>query len=215
MPPERIDRCALERIPHHTVSDMRESVACRKDPRFIGEFGSQVPQRDECRIAVGATGTPSARTARTQTRDTVDDNGAPLPDRQRLTAFGNALRRSSVDELPQLINVLKGDMSLVGPRPLLMQYLERYTPTEARRHEVRPGITGHAQVNGRNALSWAQKFEHDVWYVDHLSLGVDLRILVATAQKVLARLDISAGQHATMPEFQGSSSPSPASKREG
>lgn len=148
-------------------------------------------------------------------RDAVDVNGAPLPDSQRLTAFGNALRRSSVDELPQLINVLKGDMSLVGPRPLLMQYLERYTPTEARRHEVRPGITGHAQVNGRNALSWAQKFEHDVWYVDHLSLGVDLRILVATAQKVLARLDISAGQHATMPEFQGSSSPSPASKREG
>ena len=136
-------------------------------------------------------------------RDARDAEGRPLPDSERLTPFGAFLRRTSLDELPELWNVLRGDMSLVGPRPLLVQYLERYSKTQARRHEVRPGITGWAQINGRNALSWDEKFRHDVWYVDHLGFWLDLRILFATAWKVLGRDGISAEGHATMPEFQG------------
>ncbi len=136
-------------------------------------------------------------------RDAVDKHGAPLSDAERLTTLGKVLRASSVDELPQLFNVIKGDMSLVGPRPLLMKYLERYTPEQARRHDVKPGITGHAQVNGRNALSWEQKFAFDVWYVDHVSLAVDLKILAKTAVKVLARTGIGQGAHPTMPEYRG------------
>jgi lipopolysaccharide/colanic/teichoic acid biosynthesis glycosyltransferase len=127
-----------------------------------------------------------------------------LPDDIRLTSFGKFLRAASLDELPGLINVLRGDMSLVGPRPLLMAYLPLYTETQARRHEVRPGVTGWAQVNGRNALSWAEKFEHDVWYVDHRSLVLDLRILLMTVQKVFKREGISAQGEATMPRFEGS-----------
>jgi lipopolysaccharide/colanic/teichoic acid biosynthesis glycosyltransferase len=126
-----------------------------------------------------------------------------LPDAQRLTRTGWLLRSTSLDELPELINVLKGDMSLVGPRPLLMQYLARYTPEQARRHEVRPGITGWAQVNGRNALSWARKFELDVWYVDHASFGLDLRIIGLTLWKILKREGISQAGRATMEEFTG------------
>jgi lipopolysaccharide/colanic/teichoic acid biosynthesis glycosyltransferase len=137
-------------------------------------------------------------------RDLRDAAGEPLPDERRLGPLGRFLRRSSLDELPELWNVLRGDMSLVGPRPLLMEYLPRYTPQQARRHEVRPGITGWAQVNGRNALTWEEKFAHDVWYVDHVSLGVDLRILGATLLAVLRRDGISAEGHATMPKFQGS-----------
>lgn len=125
-------------------------------------------------------------------------------DAQRLTQLGRLLRATSIDELPTLFNVLKGDMSIVGPRPLLMQYLERYSPEQARRHEVKPGITGWAQVNGRNALSWEEKFAFDVWYVDHGSLALDLKILVLTAMKVFSRSDITARGHATMPEFMGS-----------
>lgn len=125
-------------------------------------------------------------------------------DSERLTALGNWLRNTSVDELPELLNVLRGEMSLVGPRPLLMQYLGRYTPRQARRHEVRPGITGWAQVRGRNALSWEEKFELDVWYVDHWSLGLDLRILWRTVRQVLRREGISHQGAATMPEFMGS-----------
>lgn len=121
----------------------------------------------------------------------------------RITRLGRLLRSTSLDELPTLWNVLRGDMSLVGPRPLLMQYLDRYTPEQARRHEVKPGITGWAQVNGRNALSWEEKFAHDVWYVDHQSLWLDLRILCMTAWKVLIREGISHGTEATMPEFMG------------
>lgn len=126
-----------------------------------------------------------------------------LRDEERLTGLGRFLRRTSLDELPELVNVLKGEMSLVGPRPLLMHYLELYSPEQARRHEVKPGITGWAQVNGRNALSWEEKFELDVWYVDHWSLGLDLRILWRTLLSVLTGEGISAAGHATMPEFRG------------
>lgn len=132
-----------------------------------------------------------------------DDQGNLLPDSQRLTGFGRFLRSTSLDELPELWNVLKGDMSLVGPRPLLMQYLDRYTPEQARRHEVRPGITGWAQVNGRNAITWEEKFTLDVWYVDNQSLLLDLHILMLTAWKVLRREGISQAENATMAEYMG------------
>jgi len=140
--------------------------------------------------------------------DACDSDGNLLPDEQRLTSFGQFLRRTSLDELPELFNVLKGDMSLVGPRPLLMQYLDRYTPQQMRRHEVKPGITGWAQVNGRNALTWEQKFALDVWYVDHLSLWLDLKIILLTIWKVLRREGISQEGFATMPEFLGTESAS-------
>ncbi len=130
-------------------------------------------------------------------------DGRLLPDGARLTALGRALRRWSVDELPQLWNVLKGDMSLVGPRPLLMEYLERYTPVQRRRHEVRPGITGLAQVNGRNAITWEEKFAHDVSYVDNRGLWLDLKILARTAWRVVRRQGISSKGSATMSEFHG------------
>jgi sugar transferase EpsL len=131
-------------------------------------------------------------------------DGALLPDAERLTPVGRVVRSLSLDELPQLWNVLRGDMSLVGPRPLLMQYLERYSPEQARRHEVRPGITGWAQVNGRNTVDWEKKFELDVWYVDHFSLALDARILFRTALSVVKREGISSAGHATMSEFMGS-----------
>jgi len=128
----------------------------------------------------------------------------PGTDAERLTPFGRFLRSTSLDELPELLNVLKGDMSLVGPRPLLMQYLPRYTPEQARRHEVLPGLTGWAQVHGRNALTWEERFALDVWYVDHRSLTLDLRILARTVGQVLRRQGISAQGQATMSEFMGS-----------
>ena len=131
-------------------------------------------------------------------------DGQPLPDKDRLTPFGCWLRASSLDELPELWNVFKGEMSLVGPRPLLMEYLPLYTTEQARRHEVRPGITGWAQVNGRNAISWEEKFKLDVWYVENQSLLLDLKILWLTFRKVLIRDGISAEDDATMPKFTGS-----------
>lgn len=135
--------------------------------------------------------------------DARDHRGQLLPDSERLTQLGRFLRSTSLDELPGLWSVLKGDMSLVGPRPLLMSYLPLYSPEQARRHEVRPGITGWAQVNGRNALSWEEKFRLDVWYVDHRSLALDLKILLLTVRKVLVRDGISADGEATMPVFTG------------
>jgi len=133
----------------------------------------------------------------------VGRDGRPFPDGERLTRIGRFLRASSLDELPQLVNVLRGDMSLVGPRPLLVEYLPRYSPAQARRHEVKPGITGLAQVAGRNGLTWPQKLALDVFYVDHWSLALDLKILAKTVAAVLARDGISAAGQATMPVFQG------------
>ncbi|MBN1958141.1 MAG: sugar transferase [Desulfuromonadales bacterium] len=136
--------------------------------------------------------------------DAEDKEGNPLPDEQRMTSFGQLLRSTSIDELPELWNVLKGDMSLVGPRPLLMEYLPLYKTEQARRHEVRPGVTGWAQVNGRNALSWEEKFKLDVWYVDNRSFWLDLKILFLTVNKVFVREGISAKGEATMSKFTGS-----------
>ena len=136
--------------------------------------------------------------------DARDESGELRPDSERLTDFGRFLRSTSIDELPELWNVLKGDMSLVGPRPLLMHYLPLYSAEQARRHDVRPGITGWAQINGRNAISWDQKFALDVWYVDHKSLALDARILAASLKSVFSRHGISADGEATMPEFTGS-----------
>ncbi|GER19500.1 hypothetical protein VCH24_45340 [Variovorax boronicumulans] len=136
--------------------------------------------------------------------DASGPDGMPLVDAMRLTPFGRFLRASSLDELPELWNVLKGDMSLVGPRPLLLDYLPLYSTEQSRRHEVRPGITGWAQINGRNALSWDEKFKLDVWYVDNQSLWLDIKILWLTVRKVLLRDGISAAGEATMPRFTGS-----------
>lgn len=136
-------------------------------------------------------------------RNLFDTQGKPLPDEHRLTKFGKFLRASSLDELPELINVLMGQMSLVGPRPLLVAYLERYSPEQARRHDVLPGITGWAQVNGRNAISWEEKFKLDVWYVDHQSFWLDIKILLMTVIKAIKRESINAPGSATAPEFMG------------
>lgn len=136
-------------------------------------------------------------------RDANGPDGQPLPDAERLTPLGEFVRRSSLDELPQLLNVLRGDMSLVGPRPLLMEYLPLYNARQARRHEVRPGITGWAQVNGRNALGWPEKLEMDAWYVENRSFLLDLRILLLTVKRVLARSGISQPGAATMEKFRG------------
>ncbi len=136
--------------------------------------------------------------------DLYDADGCAIPDQHRLTSFGWLMRSLSLDELPQLLNVLRGDMSLVGPRPLLVEYLPLYSPDQARRHEVRPGITGWAQVNGRNAISWEDKFALDVWYVDHRSMWLDIKILWLTVRKVMVRAGISAAGEATMSKFTGS-----------
>ena len=135
--------------------------------------------------------------------DERDANGELLPDAQRLTKVGRFVRSTSIDELPQLINVLKGDMALIGPRPLLVQYVPLYSPEQARRHEVRPGISGWAQCHGRNAISWTEKFKLDVWYVDHLSLWTDLKVIIITIKNVLMRKDINSATSATMEIFNG------------
>lgn len=136
-------------------------------------------------------------------RDAVDNDGAPLPDGERMTAFGSMLRSTSLDELPELWNVLKGEMSLVGPRPLLMQYLPLYSVEQNRRHEVRPGVTGWAQRNGRNSVSWDEKFKLDTWYVDNKSMLLDIKIIISTVKKVLVRDGISQENNATMAPFMG------------
>ncbi len=155
-------------------------------------------------IRPGLCGQPFEMVKFRTMRDAVAANGKPLPDAERMTPFGNFLRSASLDELPELWNVLKGEMSLVGPRPLLMEYLPLYSLEQARRHKVRPGVTGWAQINGRNALSWDEKFKLDVWYVDHQSLWLDLKILLLTVKKVFVREGISAAGEATMPRFTGS-----------
>lgn len=136
-------------------------------------------------------------------KDAIDEQGNPLPDSERLTPFGKMLRSTSLDEMPELWNVIKGDMSIVGPRPLLMEYLPLYNEEQAKRHEVRPGMTGHAQVNGRNAISWEQKFKLDTWYVENRSLWLDFKIMLQTVKKVIAKDDISEAGEATMSKFTG------------
>lgn len=138
-------------------------------------------------------------------KDAVDEQGNPLPDSERLTPFGQMLRSTSLDEMPELWNVIKGDMSIVGPRPLLMEYLPLYSPEQAKRHNVRPGMTGHAQVNGRNAIGWEEKFKLDTWYVENQSTLLDFKIMFKTVYKVLAKDDISAEGEATMTRFTGTS----------
>lgn len=146
-------------------------------------------------------------------RNVFDEAGCPLQDSERMTPFGTKLRASSLDELPELWNVLKGEMSLVGPRPLLMEYLPLYSVQQARRHDVKPGITGWAQVNGRNALTWDEKFALDTWYVDNRSMWLDLKILFLTVKKVLLRDGISAAGEATMPKFTGPQVRAPQSRK--
>jgi lipopolysaccharide/colanic/teichoic acid biosynthesis glycosyltransferase len=156
-----------------------------------------------CQLRPGLMAEPFLMIKFRTMRNAVDANGRPLSDEERLTSFGRALRAFSLDELPELWNVLRGEMSLVGPRPLLMQYLPLYSPQQARRHDVRPGLTGLAQVSGRNAISWEQKFALDLEYVDHHNMWLDLKILARTVAKVLCRDSISADGHATMPAFTG------------
>ena len=157
-----------------------------------------------CQVRPGRFGKPFEMVKFRTMTDERDSHGDLKPDSERLTAFGKWLRSTSLDELPELWNVLRGDMSVVGPRPLLTSYLPLYSPRQARRHEVRPGITGWAQINGRNSLSWEEKFELDVWYVDNWSLWLDIRILLMTVKKVFVRDGINAQNDATMPRFTGS-----------
>lgn len=154
-------------------------------------------------IRPGKNGEPFEMIKFRTMRDALDADGNPLPDSERMTPFGSFLRSSSLDELPGLWNVLKGDMSLVGPRPLLMEYLPLYTPEQYRRHEVRPGVTGWAQINGRNALSWEDKFKLDIWYVENKSFFLDMKIILFTVKKVIFKEDVSAEGHVTMPHFRG------------
>ena len=154
-------------------------------------------------VRPGLNGKPFEMVKFRTMKDAVDAAGNPLPDSERMTPFGQFLRSSSLDELPELWNVLKGDMSLVGPRPLLMEYLPLYSAEQYRRHEARPGVTGWAQINGRNSLSWGEKFKLDVWYVDNQSLWLDIKILFLTVKKVLVRDGISAEGEATMTRFEG------------
>lgn len=151
----------------------------------------------------GLNGKPFEMVKFRSMKDAVDEQGNPLPDSNRMTPFGDKLRNSSLDELPELWNVLKGEMSLVGPRPLLMQYLPLYSQEQARRHEVRPGVTGWAQINGRNAISWEDKFKLDVWYVDNRNLWLDIKILFLTVKKVFVKEGISADGHVTIAPFTG------------
>lgn len=154
-------------------------------------------------VRPGLNGKPFEMIKFRSMKDAVDAQGHSLPDSERLTRFGQMLRSSSLDEMPELWNVLKGEMSIVGPRPLLMEYLPLYNEQQAKRHNVRPGITGYAQVNGRNAISWEKKFELDTWYVENQSLWLDFKIMLKTVQKVLSKDDISAEGEATMTKFTG------------
>ena len=154
-------------------------------------------------VRPGLNGKPFEMVKFRTMRDATDEEGRQLPDNQRMTSFGSFLRSSSLDELPELWNVLKGEMSLVGPRPLLMEYLPLYTPEQYRRHDVRPGITGWAQINGRNSLSWEDKFKLDTWYVDNRTMRLDIKIICLTLKKVIVKEGISADGEATMSKFTG------------
>ena len=154
-------------------------------------------------VRPGLNGAPFEMIKFRSMRDALDSDGNPLPDSERMTPFGGFLRATSLDELPELLNVLKGEMSLVGPRPLLMEYLPLYSAEQYRRHEVRPGVTGWAQINGRNALSWKEKFALDIWYVDNQSLLLDVKIILRTVRKVVVRDGISADGEVSMSKFTG------------
>ena len=154
-------------------------------------------------VRPGLNGKPFEMVKFRTMKDAVDAEGNPLPDSERLTPFGKMLRSTSLDEMPELWNVIKGDMSIVGPRPLLMEYLPLYNEEQAKRHNVRPGMTGHAQVNGRNAISWEEKFKLDTWYVENQSIWLDFKIMLKTVQKVIAKDDISAEGEVTMSKFTG------------
>ena len=158
-------------------------------------------------VRPGLNGQPFEMIKFRSMKDAVDEHGQPLPDSERLTPFGKMLRSSSLDEMPELWNVIKGEMSIVGPRPLLMEYLPLYNAEQAKRHLVRPGMTGHAQVNGRNAISWEEKFKLDTWYVENQSIWLDFKIMLKTVHKVLAKDDISAEGEATMTKFTGTPDP--------
>ena len=164
------------------------------------ELGSPILFRQ---LRPGLRGQPFEMIKFRSMRDVSDSAGNPLPDGERITRFGKFLRSTSLDELPELWNVIRGDMSLVGPRPLLMEYLPLYSREQARRHEVRPGVTGWAQVCGRNALSWEEKFKLDVWYVENQSLMLDIKVIALTVKKVLMREGVNAGEEVTMPKFRG------------
>ncbi len=140
---------------------------------------------------------------RTMSVRTEDENGRPLSDMERMTKIGRALRKTSIDELPQFINVIKGEMSFIGPRPLLCEYLDLYSPEQARRHEVRPGISGWAQVNGRNAITWEEKFDYDIYYVDNMSFGFDIKILIKTVANVISGAGVNSAEQSTMEKFKG------------
>ena len=157
-------------------------------------------------VRPGLNGKPFEMIKFRSMKDAVDAHGNPLPDTERLTPFGKMLRSSSLDEMPELWNVIKGDMSIVGPRPLLMEYLPLYNQEQAKRHLVRPGMTGHAQVNGRNAISWEEKFKLDTWYVENQSVWLDFKIMLKTVKKVLAKDDINEAGEATMTKFTGTQS---------
>lgn len=157
-----------------------------------------------CQVRPGLHGKPFEMIKFRTMKDAVDAQGRPLPDGERLTPFGKMLRSTSLDEMPELWNVIKGDMSIVGPRPLLTEYLPLYNEEQAKRHNVRPGMTGHAQVNGRNAISWEEKFKHDTWYVENQSVWLDFKIMFKTVHKVLAKDDINEAGEVTMTKFTGS-----------
>ncbi len=198
LPPSHLIKRALDLAVSSTALVALSPVMLAAAAAIRATLGAPVVFRQE---RPGLHGRPF-RVAKFRTMSSQRDaSGALLPDGARLTRLGRFLRASSIDELPQLYNVLRGDMSLVGPRPLLMQYLARYTPEQARRHDVPPGITGWAQINGRNALTWDEKFALDVWYVDHWSLALDAKIIAMTLLGLVKRQGISKPGHATMPEF--------------
>ena len=198
----RLAKPALDRVLAGAALVVLSPVVVSTALAVRRKLGSPVLFRQ---VRAGLGGRPFEMVKFRTMTDAQGPDGRLLPDADRLTPFGLFLRSSSLDELPELWNVVRGDMSLVGPRPLLERYLDRYTPEQARRHEARPGITGLAQVSGRNALSWPDRFALDVWYVDHQSPWLDLKILARTVAKVVRRDGVSAEGHATMPEFVGSS----------
>ena len=202
----RVAKRALDVVGAGTALVLAAPVMAVTAVAVAAELGRPVLFRQ---VRPGQHGEPFAMFKFRTMRDATDQRGRPLPDAERLTPLGQFLRAASLDELPELWNVLRGEMSLVGPRPLLMQYLPLYSRDQARRHDVKPGITGWAQIHGRNSLSWDEKFALDVWYVDHASVWLDLRILVRTVRAVLQKDGISHAGDATMPAFTGSRSPSP------